>query len=74
MYSGQLKLRLEDFEADMDLLRAAHKFCIVSLKNYLSCHIVECHIQPEKALQIYEFGHFYDNKMLLEMATKIIKK
>jgi hypothetical protein len=72
--SETVELEHGDFESNRELLRAAHKYELESLKNYLVSKLVEYHAQPEKAVRIFEFGHWFENKAMIEMSKKVIKK
>ncbi len=74
IYYRQLELKQEDFDKNLKLYKAAHKYCIDPLMDYLTLKIVEHHTRSEKALEIFEFGKLYENKAMIEISKEIIKR
>ncbi len=74
IYFGVVELEGEDLDEIMELYKVSHKYCLEPLLNYLTLIIVEHHTQPEKAVEIFEFGHLYESNAMIEMAKEVIKK
>ncbi len=74
MYSGQLELKEEDFDGHLKLFQASHKYGLDPLVTYLAAKMAVYHTTPEKALEIFELGHLYENDTMIEMAKQVIKK
>ncbi len=74
VYSGELDLNEDDFDTVVKLFQAAHKYCMEPFKDYLAAQIVEHHTKPETAVEMFEFGHLYENDAIIKKAKSIIKK
>jgi hypothetical protein len=55
------------------LNRAAHKYCIDPLKDYVAVQIATHHIKVENALEIFVLGNTYENEAMIQMAKYVIK-
>ncbi len=55
------------------LNRAAHKYCIDPLKEYLAAEMTTRHVTVENALDIFVSGNTYENEAMIEMAKNVIK-
>ncbi len=58
------------------LNRAAHKYCIDPLKEYVAVEMTTTaqHIKVENALEIFVLGNTYGNEAMIEIAKNVIKR
>lgn len=75
MYSGEVELTVDGgFESHKKIYKAAAKYCVDPLKNWIVDEIESHFMKAENALQIFELGNSYDDKKMLSIAIPFIEK
>jgi hypothetical protein len=73
MYVGGIVLPKEDLRLQLDIYRAAHQYCIDSLRQYCVTKMMT-EMNLTNVFQLYVFGDLYKEGNLMNMAKGMINR